>query len=82
MGDDGDGIPAVADNCPEAANPNQSDRDHDGLGDVCDAQPDVRTFTVAGQSLAVGSPKDPGGALMARGNSSNGTFTLHGEVTP
>jgi len=33
---DGDGIRAVCDNCPNAANANQSDADHDGIGDACD----------------------------------------------
>jgi hypothetical protein len=33
---DGDGIADVEDNCPANANPDQSDVDEDGLGDVCD----------------------------------------------
>jgi Flp pilus assembly pilin Flp len=33
---DGDGIPDDADNCPSAANADQSDSDGDGTGDVCD----------------------------------------------
>ena len=36
---DGDGIPDATDNCPNDANPNQEDADHDGLGDVCDPTP-------------------------------------------
>ncbi|HOW73879.1 MAG TPA: SUMF1/EgtB/PvdO family nonheme iron enzyme [Phycisphaerae bacterium] len=32
---DGDGIPDTSDNCPNVANPDQSDCDHDGKGDVC-----------------------------------------------
>lgn len=34
---DGDGVPDGLDNCPAAANPDQADRDRDGLGDACDA---------------------------------------------
>ena len=33
---DGDGWLDADDNCPQAPNPDQSDRDHDGRGDVCD----------------------------------------------
>ena len=39
---DGDGVPDAIDNCPSTANPGQSDTDHDGAGDACDAaEPDV-----------------------------------------
>ncbi|WP_246814135.1 RICIN domain-containing protein [Ferrimonas balearica] len=37
---DGDGISGHIDNCPNDANADQSDRDNDGLGDVCDPEPD------------------------------------------
>ncbi len=33
---DGDGIPDEKDNCPSDANPDQTDTDKDGLGDVCE----------------------------------------------
>src|SRR5262249_25819545 len=33
---DGDGVPNASDNCVTAVNPDQSDVDGDGLGDVCD----------------------------------------------
>lgn len=33
---DQDGIPDVMDNCPNVANNNQTDFDHDGFGDSCD----------------------------------------------
>jgi hypothetical protein len=35
--DDLDDIASSADNCPDAGNPNQTDTDGDGFGDVCDA---------------------------------------------
>ena len=37
---DGDGIVNASDNCPNAANPPQTDTDGDGSGDVCDADDD------------------------------------------
>jgi hypothetical protein len=36
---DGDGIPDEDDNCPTAYNPDQSDIDSDGIGDLCDVCP-------------------------------------------
>ncbi len=33
---DGDGVPDQKDNCPKTMNPNQSDFDKDGKGDMCD----------------------------------------------
>ena len=36
---DGDGVGDNGDNCPDAANPDQADRDANGRGDACDAPP-------------------------------------------
>ena len=46
---DGDGVPDFSDNCPVIANPGQSDADHNGIGDACEAgQPQSITFAELG----------------------------------
>jgi hypothetical protein len=37
---DGDGVPDARDNCRDVWNPDQTDADHDGQGDACDADDD------------------------------------------
>src|SRR5690242_19268723 len=32
---DGDTVPDATDNCPNVANPDQADTNHDGIGDAC-----------------------------------------------
>ena len=41
---DGDGISNDSDNCPNTSNPDQSDNDQDGVGDVCDTDDDNDSF--------------------------------------
>lgn len=40
-----DGYSNATDNCPNAANADQSDADHDEIGDVCDCEPECIDFT-------------------------------------
>ena len=35
------GLKNILDNCPRVPNPDQRDRDNDGVGDVCDSCPDM-----------------------------------------
>ena len=44
---DGDSIPDLTDNCLTTVNPNQSEIDGDGVGDVCDVCPDNPEKTVS-----------------------------------
>ena len=38
---DKDGVMNAIDNCPRTCNPSQLDRDGDGCGDACDAEPTI-----------------------------------------
>ena len=53
--DDGDGVFNGIDNCPNDINHNQADRDGDGLGDVCDRLPGVKTYTMSAQTVSGGT---------------------------
>jgi len=51
---DGDGVPDSIDNCPFVPNPDQSDVNESGLGDVCDPNPYVGLNTTGGGGCASG----------------------------
>jgi VCBS repeat-containing protein len=63
---DGDGIPDGIDNCPEVANLDQKDSDHDGAGDACDLGNTLDgTLHVSGGGCQVGgATPTPGGGLI------------------
>jgi hypothetical protein len=44
---DGDEVPDATDKCPQASNPDQTDSDHDGVGDACDPVR-LRVLTLSG----------------------------------
>ncbi|WP_338046434.1 thrombospondin type 3 repeat-containing protein [Polyangium spumosum] len=56
---DGDAIPDDQDNCPKQANTEQSDTDHDGIGDACDDKSDfvIIRFKTGNRCLILGDGK-------------------------
>ncbi|MEE2786710.1 MAG: thrombospondin type 3 repeat-containing protein [Myxococcota bacterium] len=70
---DDDGVSDLDDNCPNRANWRQLDGDRDGLGDVCDERPTVKTFTMSGQSISAGASIQ---RMPGEWRSSNGRFVL------
>ncbi|HYD50391.1 MAG TPA: hypothetical protein VEB21_18685, partial [Terriglobales bacterium] len=52
---DGDEMPDPFDNCPHERNPDQSDRDHDGIGDACSPPPPTPTVRPAATPTALAS---------------------------
>lgn len=85
---DNDGLCDDADNCPQAANPDQADGDEDGLGDACDLclydGPDPPTYplevgpvdeiTISGASL------DGGGNIVVVAPGATVTLAYHWKV--
>lgn len=50
---DRDGVPNASDNCPLAVNPDQGDRNRDGVGDACDPNDGTIELGFAGPSDAI-----------------------------
>lgn len=70
---DGDGVADCFDNCPAVANANQTDSDHDGVGDACDAVPFSVPFAVLDvKKLTVRFGKQAGSDRLT----AKGTFVL------
>ena len=86
--DDGDGISDSVDNCADVANPDQADADDDGLGDACDAQPNVQNFFMTVHFLTLGGTSlDDEHTLKSKittaaGELTDGQLILQGELNP
>lgn len=52
---DQDGIVNASDNCPDDYNPDQSDVDLNGIGDVCDSQLPLQINSITPSSLEIGA---------------------------
>tara|TARA_Y100000589_G_C26916423_1_gene532528 strand:+ start:330 stop:659 length:330 start_codon:yes stop_codon:yes gene_type:complete len=85
---DGDGIADDNDNCPNQENPNQTDTDNDGLGDVCDDEPNAATFFLNGQFITAGGPGTDAvqslysKATTSSSESTDGHLILEGSISP
>ena len=86
---DGDGVLDSVDNCPESANEDQSNRDGDALGDICDPYPDLdlRVRVEAPARALIQEPaevvyrlEDPEGHLLDDLQGVGATLTVDGSA--
>ena len=83
---DGDGVPDVADNCPDYPNLSQVDVDLDGIGDVCDPFPSDPDNDLAQCSSDLGScwvglsECEDSASLCATSNEQLGTALAQAQV--
>jgi len=59
---DNDGVSNLLDNCVNTFNPDQSDIDEDGIGDLCDSSNEVNTLIESKEHIFVDRPQ--GGIIM------------------
>ena len=77
---DGDGVPDVVDNCPDNYNPDQTDVDNDGIGNVCDTNNQVNQIVEFEDNLYMSKAysgvilKSPNGSCYILVVDDNGMF--------
>lgn len=81
---DRDGVPNVADNCINVANPSQLDADRDGYGNLCDADLDnsgmANSFDYAILRSVLGRPAGSSATAAAADLDGNGWVTTADEI--
>lgn len=88
---DGDGIDNASDNCPDVANPDQTDTDGDGIGDACDNLPPDAVADAASTSEdtpvtvdVLANDSDPNGDALTvsiTAAPAHGSATVNGDAT-
>ncbi len=70
---DGDMVPDATDNCPAVFNPDQADRDNNGIGDACESAGSAQSeFWLEAECASVGS----GWRVANSSSASNGSYVV------